>query len=187
LYEHLILVAGSFIQDYTSYISVIVISLLAVNFSGMSFDMTLIVVFNRTQFWPDPDGDDETIWGSRGQTKLWPSIVLLCVACVSTFLSIGTLSSNSTNSVILLSYLVSVRWANRLAGMHSALSIAASIFLLIAWGVSVGFFNAHDHNENESDMWSWSCQTKGSDGTSYGGINWGQFCLEQVLLPHSTY
>jgi hypothetical protein len=65
-----------------SHRSIVVISLLLANF----------VVFNATQSTPDPDSgsDDDTVWGQSGQTTLWPSIVLLCVAAVSTLLSIGT-------------------------------------------------------------------------------------------------
>jgi hypothetical protein len=70
------------LNSFLSHRSIAVISLLLANF----------VVFNATQLTPDPDGggDGDTIWGQSGQTTLWPSIVLLCVATISTLLSIGT-------------------------------------------------------------------------------------------------
>lgn len=82
--------------------------------------------------------------------------------------------------VVLISYLQSVKWANRLAAMHGALSIGASIFLLIIWAISVGIFNIHDHSSTTSDLWSWSCNE--AESSEYQGVNWSQYCLEQVCL-----
>ena len=124
------------------------------------------------------DDDGETIWGSDGQTKTWPSIVLLCVACISTILSISTRwTSFSLTLVILLSYLKSVKWANRFAVAHGTLSISTALFLLVFWAISVGLFNIHDKSSTP-DLWSWSCHHK--DDTGNYPLSWGQFCTEQV-------
>jgi len=154
--------------------STVVVALLLANF----------MVFNSTKSTLDPDGDsdDDTIWGTPGQTELWPSIVLLCVASVSTFLSIGlsTYSPLSNRPVVLISYIGSVKWANRLATAHASLTIGTSIFLMVVWGASVGIFNIHKQASGSTDLWSWSCQVEKEDGAAYGGVNWAQFCKMQV-------
>jgi hypothetical protein len=129
--------------------------------------------FNATRF--DETDDEGPLWGDNAP-QTWPSTVILCVACVSLFLSIGV-SVFSSNLVILLSYFKSVKWANRLAIAHTSITIGASIFLLVFWAISVGVFNVHSKSST-SDLWSWSCDK--ADDTEKYSINWGQYCLEQV-------
>jgi hypothetical protein len=80
--------------------------------------------------------------------------------------------------VILLSYLRSVKWANRLAVVHGTLTIAGSLALLIAWAISVGIFKIHDKDNHESDLWSWACA---HSTATHPSIDWKQVCMEQVF------
>jgi len=82
--------------------------------------------------------------------------------------------------VILISYIASVKWANRLATVHASVTVGTSIFLMVVWGVSVGLFNMHKQMSGSSDMWSWSCQVAKEDDSTYAGVNWAQFCKEHV-------
>jgi len=134
--------------------SIVVIALITSNFT----------VFNETRFALNNSGNP--LWGSEG-VKTWPTTVLLCVACVSSFLSI----------IILLSYLKSIRWANRLAVAHATISVAAGLFLLFFWALSVGIFNVHDKS-GTPDLWSHSCTQK-TAGQNSSQVNWSQMCLEQ--------
>jgi hypothetical protein len=140
----------------------------------------LTLVFNVTQF--DETDDDGALWGNGAQT--WPSVVVLCVACVSAFISVST-SVLFSNSVILLSYIKSVKWANRMTVVHASVTIGASIFLLVFWSISVGIFNIHSKSSTP-DLWSWSCNEAESDSddtdTEDYAIDWGQYCHEQVTL-----
>lgn len=71
--------------------SIIVISLLAANLAGtFQFIYFLTAVFNATSATPKPNAEvpGQTIWGMPEETQLWPSIVLLTTACISTALSI---------------------------------------------------------------------------------------------------
>jgi hypothetical protein len=79
--------------------------------------------------------------------------------------------------VVLLSYLVAVRWANRLAIVHTSLTIGTAVFMIILWAISVGLFNRHDQMTTESDLWSWACHHTDQESPH---VNWGQFCIEQV-------
>ena len=84
--------------------------------------------------------------------------------------------------VILMSYLVSVKWANRLTVAHVTLTIIFSVFLLIVWAVTVGLFTYHDRLTTSSDLWSRSCANSKSNVENSGDVNWGRFCIEQVHL-----
>src|SRR5271156_2601823 len=78
---------------------------------------------------------------------------------------------------MLLSYFYSVKYANRLAVVHTSLTLCCSFFLLILWIVSVGLFNS-------AHLWHWACRLKDEYGSQYANINWGQSCIEQVPKPH---
>src|SRR5208282_4002975 len=60
-----------------------------------------MIVYNATRLTPNSQLPFETIWGDPRETKLWPSIVLLITACISTALSIcksPTFSKLNTHS-----------------------------------------------------------------------------------------
>ena len=97
------------------------------------------------------------------------------------FQLVPTTESNFADKlVILISYIASVKWANRLAVVHVSLAVGTSIFLMVVWGASVGLFNMHKSMSGSTDIWSWSCQVAKEDGAVYAGVNWAQFCKEQV-------
>lgn len=129
--------------------------------------------------WASTHVVENSPWAENTQT--WPSIMLLCVACVSTALSIGPPNEYpSLIAVILFSYLKSVKWANRLAVLHTTITLTASIVLLICWGISVGLFNMHDKHSATPDLWSWACAHKSA---THPTLNWQQICLQQVSFP----
>jgi len=106
------------LNSFSSHRGIVVISLLLTNF----------VVFNATQSTPDPDGDDDndTIWGQPGQTQLWPSIV----ASISHFFQLvpPTKSDLFDELVILILYIASVKWANRLATVRVSVTVGTIDF-----------------------------------------------------------
>jgi len=134
--------------------SVVVISLLSANFA----------IFIRTQ--DNLINDNGAVQPAWGDTKSWPAILLLTVASVSSLISI----------FVLLSYLKSVKWANRLAGVHATIMITASVVSLGIWAISAGLFHKQATGFNVPSIWSWSCNHKGSSNTS---INFNQICLTQ--------
>ena len=78
----------------------------------------------------------------------------------------------------------SVKWANRFAAADATFMITASVVFLGIWAVSAGLFHNREAPAfNVPNIWSWSCNHKGS---SDDVVNFNQICLTQVS-PSLTY
>jgi hypothetical protein len=95
------------------------------------------------------------------------------------FRLVKPLSHGGLSLAILLSYLKSVKWANRLTVLHTTMTVIGSLALLISWAISVGLFKFHDHEiENgDPDLWSWACAQRSA---AHPAVDWEQVCIEQV-------
>lgn len=129
------------------------------------------------------DGGLEPAWGD---TKSWPAAILLTVASISAFLSIRKIPppNRLIALVVLLSYLKSVKLANRLAAVNATIMITASVVALGIWAISAGLFHKQETGFNVPNIWSWACNHKTSSDSS---VNFNQICLTQVPPPSSPH
>lgn len=120
---------------------------------GVNFSCSLIVlsmlsatftIFNATKAIPARNG--LPAW-AVGQ-KVWPQIVLLCIACVSLFASL----------IIFYAYWKGGhRRAEKAAVYYTAFAVAFFVFSIVMWGIGAGILQGAKNNSNGKDMWGWSC------------------------------
>lgn len=96
--------------------------------------------FNKTV----PISHDASNWPSN--VKTWPSILTLTIAVLAVVL---------TSSILLL-YIFSRKWANRLATVHAISFLIVSVVFFFLWGLGAIILQSlHDHKS--IDLWSTSC------------------------------
>ncbi|KAE8864986.1 hypothetical protein PTNB73_05874 [Pyrenophora teres f. teres] len=120
---------------------------------GINFACSLIVlsmvasafaIFNATKTLAPRNG--LPAWANN--TKIWPQVLLLSIACISLLMSI----------VVIIAY-----WrgghhrAEKVAAYYTVFAVAFFIFSIIMWAVGAAVFNQSKAQNNNKDMWGWSC------------------------------
>ncbi|KAF2142087.1 uncharacterized protein K452DRAFT_318395 [Aplosporella prunicola CBS 121167] len=121
---------------------------------GVNFSCSLIVlsmlastfaIFNATKSLPPRNNLPP--WAEN--TKSWPQITLLVIACISLFMSI----------VILLAYFRGGHQrAERVAVYYTVFAVAFFIFSIVMWGVGAGILNQAKTSSGNKDIWGWACK-----------------------------
>ncbi|KAF2441110.1 hypothetical protein P171DRAFT_434793 [Karstenula rhodostoma CBS 690.94] len=127
-------VAKIFLRGINFACSLIVLSMLATAFS----------IFNATKQLPMRNGLPP--WAA-GQ-KIWPQVLLLCIACVSLFFSIFVLIAYSRGGH---------HRAEKVAAYYTVFAVGFFIFSIIMWAVGAAVFNQSKAQGGNKDMWGWSC------------------------------
>ena len=101
-------------------------------------------IFNATKSLPPRNNLPP--WAA-GQ-KIWPQVLLLCIACVSLFACI----------IIFYAYWKGGhRRAEKAAVYYSAFAVVFFIFSIIMWAVGAAVIQQQKNNSNNKDMWGWAC------------------------------
>ncbi len=121
---------------------------------GINFSCSLIVVsmlaavftiFNATRNLPPRNNLPP--WAAN--TKTWPQVALLVIACVSLLMSI----------VIFYAYWKGGhRRAEKVAVYYTTFAVVFFIFSIIMWGIGAGILNQSKTQGNGQDMWGWACK-----------------------------
>ncbi|KAF2405527.1 hypothetical protein EJ06DRAFT_578685 [Trichodelitschia bisporula] len=115
--------------------SLIVLSMLGATFT----------IFNATRALPPRNGLPP--WANN--TKTWPQIVLLVIACLSLFMSL----------IIFYGYWKGGhRRAEKVAVYYTTFAVAFFIFSIVMWGVGAALLNQSKAHGNGQDMWGWACK-----------------------------
>jgi len=116
-------------------------------------------------------------------TKVWPQILLLSIACVSLVMSIF---------VIIAYWRGGHHRAEKVAAYYTVFAVGFFIFSIVMWGVGAAVFNQSKAQNNNKDMWGWSCVDNKrrhlfEDDIAYGLVcrlqNWALVCciIEVVI------
>jgi len=120
---------------------------------GVNFSCSLIVlamlsvtlqIFNATKHLPNRGPLPPWAVG----TKTWPQYTVLAVACVSLALCL----------VVFWNY-----WrgghkrAEKVAVYYTLFAVAFFIFSIVMWGIAAGILQGAKNNNNNKDIWGWSC------------------------------
>lgn len=133
---------------------------------------TTFAIFNATRHLPARNGLPP--WANN--TKSWPQIVLLVIACVSLVMSI----------VILAAYLRGGhKRAEKVAVYYTVFAVAFFVFSIVMWAIGAGILNQSKATGNGQDIWGWACKdnrrrTLFEDDVSYALVcrlqDWSLVC-----------
>ncbi|KAF2281074.1 uncharacterized protein EI97DRAFT_19559 [Westerdykella ornata] len=127
-------IAKIFLRGINFACSLIVLSMLAAVFA----------IFNATKNLPRRNNLPP--WADN--TKVWPQVTLLVIACISLFMSI----------VVLIAYTRGGhRRAEKVAAYYTLFAVGFFIFSIVMWAVGAALFNQSKSQGNGKDMWGWSC------------------------------
>jgi len=127
-------IAKIFLRGINFACSLIVLSMLATAFS----------IFNATK--QLPPRNNLPPWAAN--TKTWPQITLLVIACISLFMSVVVLAAYSRGGH---------RRAEKVAAYYTVFAVAFFVFSIIMWAIGAGILNQSKAQGNGKDMWGWSC------------------------------
>ncbi|KAL5121828.1 hypothetical protein ACEQ8H_000043 [Pleosporales sp. CAS-2024a] len=162
-------IAKIFLRGINFACSLIVLSMVATAFS----------IFNATKVLPPRNNLPP--WANN--TKIWPQVTVLTIACVSLLMSI----------IVMYAYLRGGHnRAEKVAAYYTVFSVAFFIFSIVMWGVGAAVLNQSKANNNNKDMWGWSCVENKrrhlfEDDIAYGLVcrlqNWSLVCcLIEVVV-----
>ncbi|KAF2178545.1 hypothetical protein K469DRAFT_598969 [Zopfia rhizophila CBS 207.26] len=127
-------IAKIFLRGINFACSLIVLSMLA----------TAFAIFNATRHLPPRNNLPP--WAAN--TKTWPQITLLVIACISLFMSIVVLAAYSRGGH---------RRAEKVAAYYTVFAVGFFIFSIIMWAVGAAILNQSKSQGHGKDMWGWSC------------------------------
>ena len=127
-------IAKIFLRGINFACSLIVLSMLA----------TALAVFHATKALPKRNNLPP--WAEN--TKTWPQILLLVIACISLLMSI----------IVMVAYCRGGHnRAEKVAAYYTIFAVGFFIFSIIMWAVGAAVFNQSKAQNNNKDMWGWSC------------------------------
>src|SRR6201995_3426 len=143
---------------------------------GVNFSCSLIVlsmlsatftIFNATKSLPPRNG--LPAWAPSGKT--WPQIVLLVIACISLF----------TCMIVFYGYWRGGhRRAEKVAVYYTLFAVAFFIFSTIMWGIAAGILQSAKNNNNNKDVWGWSCLDNKRAQVFKDKVDYALVCRMQV-------
>ncbi|PSN64824.1 hypothetical protein BS50DRAFT_589292 [Corynespora cassiicola Philippines] len=162
-------IAKIFLRGINFACSLIVLAMLATAFS----------IFNATKNLAPRNNLPP--WAQN--TRIWPQVTLLTIACVSLVMSIFVLIAYARKGH---------RRAEKVAAYYTIFAVAFFVFSIIMWAVGAAIFNQSKAQGNGKDMWGWSCVDNKrrhlfEDDIAYGLVcrlqNWALVCciIEVVI------
>ncbi|KAJ5032653.1 uncharacterized protein L3040_009249 [Drepanopeziza brunnea f. sp. 'multigermtubi'] len=120
---------------------------------GVNFSCSLIVlamiattfsIFNATKHLAPRNNLPP--WADN--TRTWPQILLLVVACISLFLCL----------VVFWNFFRGAsKRADKVEVYYTLFAVGFFIFSVIMWGIAAGVLQGSKDNSNNRDIWGWSC------------------------------
>ncbi|KAH6612624.1 hypothetical protein C7974DRAFT_437913 [Boeremia exigua] len=162
-------IAKIFLRGINFACSLIVLSMVA----------TALAIFHATKALPKRNNLPP--WADN--TKTWPQILLLTIACISLLMSI----------IVMVAYCRGGHnRAEKVAAYYTIFAVGFFILSIIMWAVGAAVFNQSKAQNNNKDMWGWSCVDNKrrhlfEDDISYALVcrlqNWALVCciIEVVI------
>jgi hypothetical protein len=136
---------------------------------------TAFAIFNATKTLPPRNNLPP--WAEN--TKIWPQVVILSIACVSLVMSI----------VVMIAYLRGGHnRAEKVAAYYTVFAVGFFVFSIVMWGIGAAVLNQSKANNNNKDMWGWSCVDNKRRHLFEDDISYALVCRLQVsftTLPNS--
>ncbi|KZF26867.1 hypothetical protein L228DRAFT_19846 [Xylona heveae TC161] len=149
-------VAKLFLRTVNFSCSLIVLSMLAATFT----------IFNATKTLPKRNNLPPWALGQ----KIWPQVVLLCMATISLFMSL----------VVFYGY-----WrgghkrAEKVAVYYTVFAVSFFVFSVVMWGIGAAILNQSRQTGNNKDMWGWSCVDNERKSLFEKEVNYALVCRMQ--------
>ncbi len=109
-------------------------------------------------------------------TKIWPQVLLLSIACLSLVISIF---------VIVAYWRGGHHRAEKVAAYYTVFAVGFFIFSIVMWGAGAAAFNQSKAQNNNKDMWGWSCVDNKRRHLFEDDIAYGLVCRLQVSKSSS--
>jgi hypothetical protein len=146
-----------FLRGVSFSCSLIVLSMLSMTFS----------IFNATKALPPRNNLPAWAVG----TKTWPQKVVLAIACVSLALCL----------VVFWNYWRGGhRRAEKVAVYYTLFAVAFFIFSTVMWGLAAGMLQSAKNNNNNKDIWGWSCVDNKRAQVFSDKVDYALVCRMQV-------
>jgi hypothetical protein len=127
-------IAKIFLRGINFACSLIVLSMIATAFAIFNATKNL-APRNNLPAWAD-------------NTKIWPQVLLLSIACISLLMSV----------VVMVAYFKGGHnRAEKVAAYYTVFAVGFFIFSIIMWAIGAAVFNQSKAQNNNKDMWGWSC------------------------------
>lgn len=155
-------IAKIFLRGINFACSLIIVSMIATAFS----------IFRATQHLPKRNG--LPAWAEN--TKIWPQVLLLTIGAISLLISV----------IVMVAYCRHGHHrAEKVAAYYTVFAVGFFVFSIIMWAVGAAVFNQSKAQNNNKDMWGWSCVDNKrrhlfEDDVSYALVcrlqNWALVC-----------
>jgi divalent metal cation (Fe/Co/Zn/Cd) transporter len=132
---------------------------------------TAFAIFNATKTLPRRNNLPP--WAEN--TKVWPQILLLCIAVISLVMSV---------IVIIAYWRGGHKRAEKVAAYYTVFAVAFFIFSIVMWAIGAAVFNQSKAKNNNKDMWGWSCVDNTRRHLFEDDISYALVCRLQVCRSH---
>jgi len=133
----------------------------------LSMISTTFTIFNTTKSLPPRNNLPPWAQG----TSTWPQITLLCVACVSLFMSVLVFHGYWKGGH---------RRAEKVAIYYSIFAVAFFTFSIVMWAIAAAVLHQSKANGNGQDMWGWSCKDNTRRTLFQEEVHYNLICRLQV-------
>jgi hypothetical protein len=128
---------------------------------------TTFSIFNATKALPARN--DLPPWAEGGKT--WPQILLLCISCISLFMSM----------VIFWGYARGGhKRAEKVAVYYTTFAVLFFVFSIVMWGVGAAVLSQSKAQGNGQDIWGWSCKDNKRRSLFQNDVSYALICRLQV-------
>jgi divalent metal cation (Fe/Co/Zn/Cd) transporter len=104
-------------------------------------------------------------------TQVWPQILLLVIAAISLAMSV----------IVICAYWRSGHnRAEKVAAYYTVFAVGFFIFSIVMWAIGAAVFNQSKAQNNNKDMWGWSCVDNKRRHLFEDDIAYGLVCRLQV-------
>src|SRR5437762_3569611 len=125
------------------------------------------MIFNATKALPSRN--NLPAWAPN--TKPWPQITILVIACISLLMSI----------VIMYAYWRGGhRRAEKAAVYYTVFAVGTFVFSIVIWGIAAGILNSSKNNGQGKDLWGWSCKDNKRRQLFQEDVSYSLVCRLQV-------
>jgi uncharacterized membrane protein (DUF485 family) len=152
-------IAKIFLRGINFACSLIVLSMIATAFAIFNATKTL-APRNNLPAWAE-------------NTKIWPQVLLLSIACISLVMSI----------VVMIAYFRGGHnRAEKVAAYYTVFAVGFFIFSIVMWAIGAAAFNQSKAQNNNKDMWGWSCVDNKRRHLFEDDVAYALVCRLQVSL-----
>jgi len=137
---------------------------------------TAFAIFNATKALAPRN--NRPAWAEN--TKIWPQVLLLSIACLSLVMCIVVLIAYSRGGH---------RRAEKVAAYYTVFAVGFFVFSIIMWAVGAAVLNQSKAQGSGKDMWGWSCIDNTRRHLFEDDVSYALVCRLQVsaiLIPILT-